>query len=232
MREMLIRCLLVIFVIMACIIIILGLQNGNFGLESYIKLQQRTENLNEEVQKLQAKNTSVYEAKKQDLVVASEKYWEQKRLYEQLTLEMESVGNNSNKPFVLYDMDFLWTIIGNYATEEGIILQFDVSNMSNEILFLESEYILCNLDFNVTGEYASIVRFIYDLEDDERLKFEIRDFSLNKIGENLQATFFIKSVPINQTNLSNLKETDKIDMEKNTKENMNQNMININTATQ
>ena len=30
------------------------------------------------------------------------------------------------EPKDIYDVDFLWTIVGNYATEEGINLKFDI----------------------------------------------------------------------------------------------------------
>ena len=107
----------------------------------------------------------------------------------------------------------MWTIIGNYATEEGVVLQFDVISVSNNITSKHKNYILCDLNFSIVGEYTSIVNFIYDLEDDERLNFEIRNFILEKVGENLQAKFLVNSIPINQKNLSTITEKDIIDTE-------------------
>ena len=74
--------------------------------------------------------------------------------------------------------------------------------VSNDITFFNTDYILCNLTFIVSGEYLSIVDFLYDLEDDERLNFEICNFTIKKQGESLQANFIVKSIPINKTNLS------------------------------
>ncbi len=101
----------------------------------------------------------------------------------------------------LYDVDFLWTTIGNYATEKGITLQFDVSK-SPTATAISSEYVMCNLNFTVTGEYIDITDFIYSIENDDKLNFEISNFLMEKGGENLQATFVIKDVPINSKNLS------------------------------
>jgi len=58
------------------------------------------------------------------------------------------------------------------------------------------------LNFTVTGDYIPITNFIYNLEDDETLNFEISDFMLEKGGENLQSIFVVKNVPINSKNLS------------------------------
>ena len=63
---------------------------------------------------------------------------------------------------------------------------------------------MCDLKFTVTGEYIAITDFIYSLEDDDTLGFEISEFLLEKGGENLQATFIVKEVPINNKNLSSV----------------------------
>lgn len=202
MRTKLIICLLTILILMTCIFITSGIGDGNFGIESFVKLQQKTAELNAEVYDLQAKNTSEYKIKMQELLDAVSDYKKQKENYESLIPLVQGVGDKENKSFDLYDIDFLWTIIGNYATEDGIELQFDVSKVSNDVSFLNTDYILCDLKFTVLGEYISIVDFIYDLEDDERLNFEIRNFTMNKEGEKLQAKFVVKSIPINKTNLS------------------------------
>jgi len=57
------------------------------------------------------------------------------------------------------------------------------------------------LNFTITGDYISITEFISSLEDNDQLSFEIRDFMLEKGGENLQATFVVKEVPINSKDL-------------------------------
>ena len=223
MRKKLIIFLLIILVFMSGILIVSGLQNGSFGIESYISLQQKTVDLNKRIEELNNKNTSEYELKKEELLSATENYKNKKKQYEELITTVQAVGDNISNTFDLYDIDFLWTIIGNYATEEGVVLKFDVSNVSSDIALLNTDYILCDLYFTVSGEYLSIVDFIYDLEDDSRLNFEISEFKLNKVEEILQATFVVKSAPINRKNLSKIKDSDIIDM---SKENMKNSKIN------
>ena len=213
MRKKLIKSLLFITLIMFIILMVLGLQDKDCGIKSYIELQQKTRQSHMTVQKLQNKNTSEYKAKKMDLIEASNEYKIKKEEYEKLIPIIQGVGSIENKKFDLYDIDFLWTIIGNYATEEGVVLQFDITSDSKDINFEDKDYELCNLNFSVIGEYLAIVNFIYDLEDDERLNFEISNFILEKNGDNLQANFVVKSTPINQKNLSKIIEKDIIDKE-------------------
>ena len=92
-------------------------------------------------------------------------------------------------------MDFLWTTIGNYATQKGVTLQLDVAKSSTSTS-ISQDYIMCDLSFTVTGDYINITDFVYSIEDDDQLGFEIR--------ENLQATFIVKNIPINNTNLSSV----------------------------
>lgn len=66
---------------------------------------------------------------------------------------------------------------------------------------------MCDLNFTITGEYIAITDFIYSIEGDDKLNFEISNFLLEKGGENLQATFVVKEVPINSKNLSSVPTT-------------------------
>ena len=84
-----------------------------------------------------------------------------------------------------------------------LTIKFDVARSTNSMLGSQS-YIMCDLKFTVSGDYIPITDFIYDLEDDNKLGFEISDFSLAKGGDNLQATFTVKNVPINNKNLTEI----------------------------
>ena len=106
----------------------------------------------------------------------------------------------------LYDVDFLWTTIGNYATQKGVTLQLYVTK-SETTTAVSSEYVMCDLNFTITGEYIAITDFIYSIEDDATLNFEVSDFLLEKGGENLQATFIVREIPINSKNLSSVPTT-------------------------
>ena len=40
---------------------------------------------------------------------------------------------------------------------------------------------MSDINFTVSGTYNSIIEFIYDIEDDDRLGFEIKNFKMSKV---------------------------------------------------
>lgn len=217
MRKITIFLLLVLCVWGAYTVIEKGFDYGSFQLSNYSDLEKKSNQLKSEIAALETKKESQYEAKKTTLSAAVKNYKDKKEQYETLLAETEALQQDEVQYTAvdLYDIDFLWTIVGNYATEEGVILQFDVTKsptLSSNKLSSSDEYIFCDLNFTVTGEYIPITDFIYDIEDDDRLNFEISDFSLAKVEEELQkkgegplkTTFVVKSVPINTENLSTI----------------------------
>ena len=152
---------------------------------------------------LNEKNNVEYEAKKSALNTAIKEYKNKKEEYNDLVKKGEIEDSVANGSVNLYDVDFLMITIGNWATNKGVTLQLDITK-SNTSTSVSSEYVMCNLNFTITGDYISITNFIYSIEDDEQLGFEVRDFAMEKGGENLQATFIVRDVPINSENLSTL----------------------------
>lgn len=70
-----------------------------------------------------------------------------------------------------YNIEYLWTIVGNYATKNGVTLTLDIKSSNTKDVY--------NLNFNLEGTYIGITDFIYSLEDDSELKFEIEDFKIS-----------------------------------------------------
>ena len=94
-----------------------------------------------------------------------------------------------------YDIDYLWTKLGNYAKEEGVVIKIDVTAggaSSN----------LYNLNFSVGGTYVGATDFIYDIENDSKLGFKIDNFKMtaNEKAE-IIATFTCKDIPLSIGNV-------------------------------
>jgi hypothetical protein len=201
MRKYVLGILLIVLAIICFFIIGFGVKIGNFKIYSYSDVSKASSERKSLLTSLNEKNITEYEETKRLLSSATQKYQSKKTEYDSLIesgkLTAESNIYNSN----LYDVDYLSVIIGKYATQNGVTLQFDVLK-SSSTTSISSEYVICNLNFTVTGDYIPITNFIYNLEDDETLNFEISDFMLEKGGENLQSIFVVKNVPINSKNLS------------------------------
>lgn len=174
-------------------------------ISSYSQISQQSKNIDNLILQLKNIKEVQFEEKQNSLSSTVKQYNETKKEYDYL-LESANTDEQYSQDFSLvdtYDVDFLWTTIGNYSTEEGISLKFNViKNLESPIE--SNAYTMCDLKFTVSGDYIPITDFIYDIEDDNKLGFEISDFNIVKGGENLQATFTVKNVPINNKNLSEI----------------------------
>lgn len=202
MRKFVLIILAILLAVICFLTIGFGVKIGPLSIYSYAEIENSNKERKELLAELKNKNLNEFETTKKDLLDVAKKYQTKKTEYDKLVekgeITTESIYNSN-----LYDVDFLLTTIGNYATQNGVNLQFDILRSSTSTS-ISSEYIICNLSFTVTGEYIPITQFIYNIEDDDTLKFEISDFVMEKGGENLQAVFLVKNVPINNKNLSSI----------------------------
>ena len=197
------------------ILLLLGCYEIGFGknqmirkeIASVTELQSSSKQLSVASAGLEKTCTTDFETKKNALEKAIKDYQETKKEYEEI-IPQYSISNADdvtiNEIKDIYDVDFLWTIVGNYATEEGVNLKFDINkniNSASSINNTSSNYIVCDLKFTITGNYINLTDFIYDLEDDDRLNFEINDFSMQKDGDKLQVTLNVKEIKINSDTL-------------------------------
>ena len=90
--------------------------------------------------------------------------------------ENQAILSNSNSPSYAsklekYDIDYLWTKLGNYAKDENVVIKIElVSGGASQNLY--------NLNFTVTGDYMDTTNFIYDIENDSKLGFKIDEFKM------------------------------------------------------
>lgn len=207
MRKYLLILVLIITGIICFSLMFFGLRFGKFTvIKSYNDVAVVSTEKKQILSELKQKNSTEFLAKKAALNSAVQEYKNKKSQYDTLVSEGQITDSDIYNSMDLYDVDFLWTTIGNYATEKGITLQFDVSK-SSSATSISSEYVICDLSFTVTGEYIAITDFIYNIENDDKLNFEISNFLMEKGGENLQATFVVKEVPINSKDLSSVPTT-------------------------
>lgn len=222
MRKVLILAILVAFAWFSYTAISTGATFGKISVENYVYIQDKSKELDLRIDELTDKTTTQFDTKKATLDESIKSYKQVKEEFEELEEAQKEIAISSVD---LFNIDFLWTIIGNYATEEEVLLQFDVV----ESVAKKSDtanYLMCDLQFNVTGDYTDVTKFIYDIEDDDRLKFEINDFKMKKHEvkilnsknmtkeqidaekerqENyIEASFNIKGIPMNTTSISRI----------------------------
>lgn len=203
--------IVLILLIFGCYVLLFGTQETlRKKVASIDQLEMSSRQLNTAVAQLEKMSTTDYEQKKSELKTTIKNYKDAKDEYEELIPDSISdsadamIGIEENELKDIYDVDFLWTIVGNYATEEGVDLQFDVNKNTTSASSLNntsSNYIVCDLKFIITGKYINLTDFIYDIEDDDRLNFEINNFNMQKNGEDLEVTLTVREVKVNADNL-------------------------------
>lgn len=209
MRKILLILVLALSIFLCYTTVVNGLEVGDtFKVSNYKEVEAASKDIDTLISQLVNVNDMEYKSKQSNLQTAIKSYQDAKEEYETMAEMMKAAASeeeqNSDISMVdIYDVDFLWTVIGNYGTEEGIALKFDVAKSATSSLD-SSEYTMCDLKFTVSGDYIPITEFIYHIEEDSKLGFEISDFKMAKGGQNLQATFTIKNVPINNKNLTEL----------------------------
>ena len=181
--------------------------NETLTVSKYTDIEDASKRLDTLISQLVYVNETEYPSKKEKLSSAIKVYQDKKEEYEELQAMVEQNASEEEISLVdIYDVDFLWTTIGNYGTEEGISLKFDIVKSVTSTIS-SPDYTMCDLKFTISGDYIPITDFIYDIEDDSKLGFEISSFALARGGDNLQATFTVREVPINNRNLTELTTT-------------------------
>lgn len=206
MRKLLVFILLIVSIYGCYSVVTSGYSLGeNFTVAGASDIIESSDNVDTLISQLTNINEVQFPSKQSTLATAITTYKTKKAEYEELVALMEQTNSEVDVSLVdIYDVDYLWTVIGNYSTEEGITLKMDIVESTASAVASTDSYTICDLKFTVSGDYIPITDFIYDIEDDSSLGFEISNFSMSKGGDNLQATFVAQSVPINNSNLTEI----------------------------
>ncbi len=211
MRKILIILLIVLLLVLGYFTIFNGLNIFGMEILSVFAIKDKSEQLDGELQKIstltsvdRTKAMSDLNDSAKQLVIAKEEYNDKILYSSKEEIEIATQG-------IQYEMEYLWTKIGNHATKNGIILKFVVSQSASGA---QNQY---DLSFVATGRYVSISEFIAALENDSSLNFKIENAKVSPFEgstENLQASFEVKEISIRidkvtKTPTNNNLETDK-----------------------
>lgn len=193
MRKILIIVLIVLLLIAGYFSIFKGLNIFGVEIPSVFRIKDKSDNLDVQLEKLSTL-TSVDRPKAMNdlntsakqLVIAREEYNDKVLYSSEEEIRQATQG-------IEYEMEYLWTKVGNHATKNGIILKMTVGGSSSGISGLY------DLSFVATGKYVSISEFIAALENDSSLNFKIENAKVMPFEgntENLQSTFKVRDISI------------------------------------
>ena len=204
MRRFLILILSVILIVLAYFMVMDGVSIGNFKILSWEELVENNNQLDRNIENLERLSSVTFPNEKKNLNDSYKQLTIRKNEYADLVLyssENEIAKANQTE---IYETEFLWTKLGNYATKNnGIDMKIDVVKGSSG---QDNQY---NLNFTLIGQYAYISDFLSAVENDAKLGFRIDKFLIvpytqttenneEQVNSNLlQATFTVENVGIN-----------------------------------
>lgn len=192
MKKLLILILIGLLLALTIFVTIQGVSIGSLEILGIKGIQERNVELEEQI--AQATKLASTDFKKAVSTVEedSKKLTQEKQTYEDMTAVASESEVQEAAQLPTYEIEYLWTKLGNHATSEGATLKMDVTKGTNNVA---NTY---NLKFTVTGSYISITDFISDVENDSSLGFKIEEFNMVPSSDTsvLQATFVCKDITI------------------------------------
>lgn len=197
MRKLLLIIAIILLLVLGCTSLVNGVAIGKFHIYSIKELDENSKTLNQKVQEADTVISTEYPKKVDELMQANQKMQDTKKRY----LDATNLSSDEDLQDALqiesYDIERLWTKLGNHATNEGVNIKLVLTQSSSGSTETK------DLSFTVDGSYIAITNFIYAIEDDGELGFRIYNFKLVPYQDAiLRGTFNVKDIRITQSSLS------------------------------
>ena len=177
-----------------------GYNIGELSILSIGQIQEKNNDLDNKISEIDDLRESQYPAKLSEISSEAKKLLSNKKTYEELVAYSSEQDVLNASQTEMYDIEVLWTRIGNHATSNGVIPKMEIVSSSNNTPNAN------DLKFTATGNYIAITDFVRDIEEDVKLGFTIEEFELVPVtegdGSNLQATFRVRDVFLNSETIT------------------------------
>lgn len=199
MRKIIISVVLVIVLILAYLTCTNGIASF-FKVYSFKDLSNKKEEVNTQIAELTALQKNEYKTEYNALEKTVDEYLEIKENYGDSLIVSSNNHSTDVSLGAPYQIEYLWTILGNHATEVGVDLSMDPEEGTEKSV--DDSFIYYNLNFKLVGKYVPITDFILKIENDTNLEFKIKQFKMYDDDGELKATFVVENVPISTDTLS------------------------------
>lgn len=192
MRKLLLILVIVLLLVLGVNAATKGVQIGNFRIHSVEEIGQKSQELDGKVQEINTLIDSNYPLKIDELNKTSKNMQEAKLKYLNEINEITNEELESTLKVKNFDIEKIWTVVGNHAIDEGVNITLSISERSTTGAR--------NLHFEVKGTYVAQTNFLYSLGNDEELGYRIYNYKLVPFDHNiLKATFAIKETIITKS---------------------------------
>ena len=168
-------------------VLIYGVKIGGFEVLSVKQIIEKNNILNDKILTSSSLISNEYDEAQKTL----EQTFEQQKIAKQKYEEKMSLVSESKEKIhetKQYDIDYLWRVIGAYATKQNLKLVMSVQKTTGQNLY--------DFNFTVTGTYANTIKFITNIENNSDLNFRIYNFKMVGETEIVTSTFTIKNINI------------------------------------
>ena len=132
-----------------------------FDVPSYVQIQDEKAELDAKVKELNNLNKSGIPNASGEVGIELQNYANKKDAYEQLKSSANREQIAEANKIEIYLLDYLWIKVGNYANDNAVKFKMTPNQET------------ATLDFDITGSYISVINFIYDVQNDEELNFQL-----------------------------------------------------------
>lgn len=200
MRKVLLIIVIILMLALGYNSVVNGITIGKLHISSMNEIKEQSKNLKLKIEELNTVIDVNYPKKISELKEANNTLQSTKEEY------LKETNLSSNEEIITamqtksYDIERLWTVIGNHTDGVNIKLVFSASSSAG----IDDGYtVRKDITFTVNGTYIAITNFIYAIEDDDELNFRINNFSLSPYENDiLQATFVVNNVRITSSSLN------------------------------
>ncbi len=197
MRKILLSIIIVLLLVFIYFSLFKGIKIGSFKISSIKQIDEQSKLLEEKTAEVNNYIDIEYPKKREELKEASTKMQETKKRYLDETNQSSDAEIQSALEIESFDIEKLWTKLGNHAKQEEVNLKLVINSSSSGSTDTK------DLSFTVNGSYVGITNFIYAIEDDDQLDFRIHNYKMLPYQNDiLQATFIVKDVRITSTSLN------------------------------
>ena len=166
MRKIIISICIVILIVIAYLMIWNNFSLGQFTIKNVEKIKELDDNLDTQISIANQKTSQEYVSELETLKTSIKNLVTTKEKYE----KYNAAGKMASVQLKAYKVEYLWTIIGQYAKNRNTLLTLDLATTPTNDLY--------DLNFTLIGDYTDIVDFLSDLEKDDAFSFKITNFQM------------------------------------------------------
>lgn len=219
MKKILISILIILLLVLVCFSMIKGI--GFLRIKSINDIKSSSAKLDNDFNEARELSNKTYPSEVEELEDAIKKLKISKQDYENKKINNKEESSLGSVEIKTYKIHYLWTILGNYRKDRRIqSLNLDLKTTQAEDVY--------DLQFTLLGSYTNITDFLYDIENDEELNFEIKDFV---ISSDIITNDQVEDTNSNNNILSNANENENENTNENQEDNSQSTKTNNTTKT-